>query len=74
MSSSSGIAKRYVKALFELADAAGKIDAIARDFHDLEKILTESSELRRIVEASAISRDSQKMLWLWFWKKQEQIS
>ena len=60
MSSSSGIAKRYVKALFELADAEGKIDAIARDFQDLEKILAESAELRRIVEASAISRDTQK--------------
>ena len=29
-------------------------------FQDLEKILAESAELRRIVEASAISRDAQK--------------
>ena len=60
MAYSSAIAKRYVKALFELADAGGKVDAIAKNFRDLDAIMSESGELRRMMEGSSISRPRQK--------------
>ena len=60
MAYSSAIAKRYVKALFELADAGGKVDAIAKNFRDLDAIINESGELRRMMEGSSIARPRQK--------------
>ena len=60
MAYSSGVAKRYVKALFELADAAGKVDAIAKNFRDLDGIMSESAALRRMMEGSSIARARQQ--------------
>jgi F-type H+-transporting ATPase subunit delta len=59
MSSSASIAKRYVKALFELADSMGKIDVIARDLSDLDAMIGASDDLRDVIKASAMSRDDQ---------------
>jgi F-type H+-transporting ATPase subunit delta len=59
MSSSASIAKRYVKALFELADSMGKIDVIARDLSDLDAMIDASDDLRGVIKASAMSRDDQ---------------
>ena len=59
MSSSASLAKRYVKALFELADSMGKIDIIARDLSELDAMIGASDDLRDVIKASAMSRDDQ---------------
>jgi len=59
MSSSAGLAKRYAKALFELADSMGKIDIIANNFTDMENMLGESDDLRNVIMSSSMSRDDQ---------------
>ena len=59
MSSSASLAKRYVKALFELADSMGKIDIIARDLSDLDAMIGASDDLLDVIKASAMSRDDQ---------------
>jgi len=59
MSSSAGLAKRYVKALFELADTMGKIDIVARNFAEMETMISESDDLRSVIMSSAMSRDDQ---------------
>ena len=39
---------------------AGKVDAIAKNFRDLDAIINESAELRRMMEGSSIARPRQK--------------
>jgi F-type H+-transporting ATPase subunit delta len=59
MSSSASLAKRYVKALFELADAMGKIDVIAHNLANMDNMISESDDLRNVIMSSAMSRDDQ---------------
>jgi F-type H+-transporting ATPase subunit delta len=58
-SGSSPIARRYAEALFELADEARALDAIAQDLTKLKTMLAESAELRDLVSSPVIGRDEQ---------------
>jgi len=55
----SGIAGRYAKALFELANEQNQRDAVAADLSRLKAMLDESADLRRLVISPAFSRDEQ---------------
>ncbi len=48
------LARRYANALFTLADEQGKVDVIARELTDLNKMIASSPELRRLVHAQAL--------------------
>ncbi|MEQ8443660.1 MAG: F0F1 ATP synthase subunit delta [Alphaproteobacteria bacterium] len=53
------IADRYAKALFDLADEAKQLDAVADDLRALGTIIDESEDLRRLVRSPVISRADQ---------------
>jgi len=55
----SGIAGRYAKALFELANEQNQRDAVAADLNRLKAMLGDSADLRRLVMSPAFSRDEQ---------------
>ena len=55
----SGLAGRYATALFELADEAKALDAVADDLRALKALLAESDSLRRLVRSPVLSRDEQ---------------
>lgn len=59
MADTSGVAKRYVKALLELADEKRKLDKLARQFAELQALLAEMPVLRRLLEGTALPRDKQ---------------
>ena len=52
----SGLAERYAKALFELADDRKVLDEIANDLRALRGLLDESADLRRLVRSPVVSR------------------
>ena len=56
----TGLSGRYARALYELADEAGALDAVADDLRGLERALAESEDLRRLVESPVLSRDEQE--------------
>ena len=51
------VSERYARALFELADDAGKIDAVRADLKSLKAMLVESAELRRAVTSPVYSAE-----------------
>lgn len=53
----SGVASRYANALFELADEAGSLDAVAGDLIQLRDMLNESADLNQLVRSPAYSAD-----------------
>jgi len=53
------IADRYAKALFDLADEAKQLDAVADDLRGLGTVIDESEDLRRLVRSPVISRADQ---------------
>ncbi len=55
----TGLSGRYARALYELADEAGQLDAVADDLRGLARALAESADLRRLVESPVLSRDEQ---------------
>lgn len=55
----SGVAGRYATALFELADEAKAIDAVAADLSSFSAMLAESGDLTRLVESPAFSAEDQ---------------
>jgi F-type H+-transporting ATPase subunit delta len=55
----SGLAGRYATALYELADEAKQLDAVAADLARLKTMLEESAELQRLVSSPLISREQQ---------------
>ena len=55
----SGIAQRYAIALFELADEAKALDAVASDLASLRDLIEGSAELRRLVASPAMDRADQ---------------
>lgn len=62
MSSSSltsGVAGRYAAALFELADGQKAIDVVESDLNDIQSLLNESADLRRLVESPAFTKETQ---------------
>lgn len=60
MEHSSGIqaslSGRYATALFDLAKAEGRIDAVGADLATLKRALAESDDLRRLVGSPLVSR------------------
>jgi F-type H+-transporting ATPase subunit delta len=55
----SGMAGRYAAALFELAKAENKVDAVTKDFDVLSAALAESADLRRLLKSPVFSADDQ---------------
>ncbi|MGV8997809.1 MAG: F0F1 ATP synthase subunit delta [Parvibaculaceae bacterium] len=55
----SGMAGRYAKALFELAESAGNLDPVAGDLANISALLKSSDDLRRLVMSPAFSSDQQ---------------
>jgi F-type H+-transporting ATPase subunit delta len=53
----SGIAERYATALYELADEAKKLDAVAGDLGDLKAMIQGSEGLQRAIRAPLLDRD-----------------
>lgn len=52
----SGLAERYAKALFELADDRKVLDAVADDLRALRGLIDESSDFRRLIRSPVLSR------------------
>ncbi len=55
----SGLAGRYVAALFELADEQKALDQVAGDLTGLKSLIEESPELRRLMLSPLYGRDQQ---------------
>ncbi|HYM30267.1 MAG TPA: F0F1 ATP synthase subunit delta [Candidatus Cybelea sp.] len=55
----SGIAGRYATALFELANEAKALDAVAADLDRLSRMLDDSADLRRLVMSPVFDREQQ---------------
>ncbi len=58
-SATAGVAGRYASALFELADNAKQLDAVAQDLTTLRKFIAESADLARLIASPVIGRDLQ---------------
>jgi F-type H+-transporting ATPase subunit delta len=54
-----GLAERYALALYELADEAKALDAVAADLRSLKTLLAESADLRRMIRSPVIGRTEQ---------------
>jgi F-type H+-transporting ATPase subunit delta len=55
----AGLAGRYATALYELADEAKQLDAVAADLARIRAMIDESEELRRMISSPLISREQQ---------------
>ncbi len=55
----SGFAERYATALYEMADEARQLDAVADDLRGLKALLEDSDDLRRLVRSPLIDRQAQ---------------
>ena len=58
-SSPGGLAARYAAALFELADEKRQLDAVASDLRDLQAIIAQSEDLRRLIRSPVLGREEQ---------------
>lgn len=47
----AGVAGRYATALYELADQAGALDAVAADLNGLSGLIDTSDDLKRLVRS-----------------------
>ena len=56
---SEGLALRYAKALFELAEEARSLDAVADDLKTIRALLADSPDLARLVRSPLIGRAAQ---------------
>lgn len=54
-----GVAGRYASALYELADQAKCLDAVAEDLRALRTMVEENADLARLVASPVLSRDAQ---------------
>ncbi|MEM8630979.1 MAG: F0F1 ATP synthase subunit delta [Pseudomonadota bacterium] len=57
---STGIASRYAKALFELAQETGDLTALETDVTALKAALAESDDLRRMINSPIYAREAQE--------------
>lgn len=55
----TGIAERYAKALFELADQDKALDGVADDLRGLKTALAESDDLTRLIRSPRLKRREQ---------------
>ena len=58
-SQTTGLAGRYATALYELADAAKSLDAVAADLTALNQIVTENADLAHLVRSPVIGSEAQ---------------
>ncbi|PIL17912.1 hypothetical protein P775_22410 [Puniceibacterium antarcticum] len=56
---SSGIASRYAKAVFEIAQENNQLDQLESNLGDLSSALSESADLRDLIHSPVYSRDTQ---------------
>ena len=56
---SEGLALRYAKALFELAEEARSLDRVADDLRAIRTLMAETPDLVRLVRSPLIGRDAQ---------------
>jgi F-type H+-transporting ATPase subunit delta len=54
-----GVAGRYASALYELADQAKCLDAVADDLRALRGLVEENEDVARVVASPVLSRDAQ---------------
>ena len=54
-----GVAGRYASALYELADQAKCLDAVADDLRALRGLVDENEDFARVVASPVLSRDAQ---------------
>lgn len=59
ISGSEGIAARYALALFELADEAKTLDAVADDLRTIKQLISDSDDFARLVASPMVSRSAQ---------------
>lgn len=63
VSAISGIANRYATALYELAEEAETLDAIAEELTDLRTLMVENEDLRKLVRSPLFSsKDKQSAM------------
>lgn len=55
----SGLAERYARALFDLADEGRALDQVAADLKSVANMLAASADLRRLIRSPVIDRTSQ---------------
>ena len=55
----SGLAERYARALFELADERRMLDPVAADLRALQAMIGDSADLSRLVRSPVLSRAEQ---------------
>lgn len=56
----TGLAKRYAKALFELAKEQDQLDIVAAELNNLAQILADSSDLKKLVRSPIFTRVEQQ--------------
>ncbi len=54
-----GLAGRYASALFELAENAKQLDAVAGELRGLRQVIADSEDLRRLIRSPIYDRDQQ---------------
>lgn len=54
-----GLATRYAAALFELADEAHQLDAVAADLAQLQRMIDESDDLKHLISSPLLNRTEQ---------------
>lgn len=59
LSPTSSVADRYARSLHELAAEAGKVDAVEAALGDFETLISESADLKRLIESPVFSADEQ---------------
>ena len=55
----SGMAERYAGSLFELALGAGNVKAVETTLGEIEKLIADNADLRRLIESPVFSADDQ---------------
>ena len=55
----AGIAERYAAALYDLGEQAKALDAVAQDLRDLQAMVDESPDFRRLIRSPLMNRDEQ---------------
>ena len=58
-SAATGVAGRYASALFELADTAKSLDAVAQDLATFRRMVADSSDLARLIASPVVGRPLQ---------------
>jgi F-type H+-transporting ATPase subunit delta len=55
----SGLAGRYAAAVYDIAETAGTLDAVAEDLRSLRRMIEDSVDLRRMIASPVVDRAGQ---------------